>query len=306
MLRLNNDISIIIPTLNAAGGLRELLSMLSNQSVQACEIIVIDSSSDDLTVEIAQQGGCKVEIISSEEFGHGKTRNRAVGLGHGEILVFMTQDALPVDEFFLEGITKPIITGQAAAAYARQIAYDDAPIYEKFTREYNYPPQGEIRSEDDIERLGIKAIFFSNAASAFSREKFYQHGAFNEKAVMNEDMLLCAKMLFAGEKIAYVSDAKVYHSHNYTLFQQFQRYFSIGMFMDQAGEFLKSIPTGPAGKDFAIQQLKYLIKQGQPIVTLRTAVEIFLKWFAVLLGKNSRFLPEFLAGKFDYNRSLQK
>jgi rhamnosyltransferase len=58
---------------------------------------------------------------------------------------------------------------------------------------------------------------------------------FPEKLILGEDMVVAARMLQAGWSVAYVSDAQVYHSHGYTIAQEFKRYFDIGvMHQDQA------------------------------------------------------------------------
>ena len=55
-------------------------------------------------------------------------------------------------------------------------------------------------------------------------------GWFAEHLISTEDTYAGARMLLAGYTLAYVSDAMVYHSHNYTVFQEFKRYFDIGVF----------------------------------------------------------------------------
>ena len=46
----------------------------------------------------------KVEVhhLSKREFDHGGTRRRGVKYSDGEIFIFLTQDAMPVDEYLVE------------------------------------------------------------------------------------------------------------------------------------------------------------------------------------------------------------
>ena len=101
-------LTVIIPTLNAGRFLPNLLERLSSQTVSDKEIIVIDSASDDETVEVARSFGATVKPIVRREFNHGRTRNVAADDASGEYLVFLTQDALPVDGRLLENLIAPL------------------------------------------------------------------------------------------------------------------------------------------------------------------------------------------------------
>ena len=69
-------ISVIIPTLNAQKYIEKLIDKLKAQKLeQELEIIIIDSSSDDKTVQIARDAGARVLEINRDEFDHGGTRN---------------------------------------------------------------------------------------------------------------------------------------------------------------------------------------------------------------------------------------
>lgn len=284
------EVSVVIPTLNASRCLPGLLEVLKTQSEQPLEIIVIDSSSTDDTAVIARRAGCAVELISRAEFDHGGSRNRAASLARGELLVFMTQDAVPANERFLEELARPIRDGRAAAAYARQIPYPDAFPPEAFARAFNYPPVSSLRSQNDIPRLGLRAFFFSNVASVVSRTAFEAVGRFPERTVMNEDMLLCAKLLRAGHTVAYRAEAVVWHSHNYRLEQQFRRNFDIGAFVSQSGAALAETRAEGAGVKFALAQIGHLASSGAWAWIPRTTLELGLKFVAYQLGKRERLL----------------
>jgi rhamnosyltransferase len=290
-LRTTVNTSVIIPTLNASRYLPKLLEALKTQSDPPLEIIVIDSSSTDDTVSIAREAGCVVEVIPRADFDHGGTRNRAATIAQGELLAFMTQDALPSNSDFLTELARPIREGMAVAAYARQIPYPEAFPPEAFARAFNYPPISRLRSQADISSLGLRAFFFSNVASMVSRDAFEAVGRFPERTVMNEDMLLCAKILRAGYKVAYRAEATVFHSHNYRLGQQFRRNFDIGAFVAQSGAALGETRTGEAGVKFAFGQIKHLVSCGAWVWVPRTTLELGLKFVAYQLGRRERLIP---------------
>ncbi len=288
MLRLAmTNAAILIPTLGAARHLPALIPALARQRLRPRQVIVIDSSSQDATAALARAAGWEVEVIPRSEFNHGGTRNRAVRRCAADIdvLVFMTQDALPADDRFLEHLVRPIVSGEAAAAYARQIPYEDADPAEVFARGFNYPAQPARRTRDDIDRLGIRAFFFSNVASAIDRATFARLGGFPDDVVMNEDMLFCAKLLRDGGGVAYAADALVRHSHNYSIGQQFRRYFDIGAFLAAAGPALAGARSGGQGAAYVARLIAWLVRQGAIDEVPRAVVESGAKWLAFQLGR---------------------
>jgi rhamnosyltransferase len=286
-----SSISIVIPTLNAARYLPDQIRALRRQTLTPIEIIVIDSSSTDDSVTVARQHDCKVELIDRSTFDHGGTRNKAAHMTSGDVVVFMTQDALPIDEHFLANLVAPILAGTASASYARQIAYADAFPPEKLARAHNYPDRSHVLSADDIEARGLKAFFFSNVASAVRRTDFEAVGGFPDRTVMNEDMLLCSKLLRSGQRVAYCADAVVYHSHNYRLSQQFKRNFDIGAFVSQHGPQLGDVRTGMSGLRFAVDQIQALCRDGHWYWVPRTVADLGARFLAFRIGINERIVP---------------
>jgi len=277
--------------LQAQKYLAVLIPLLRAQTLPPDEIIIVDSSSTDDTVSVARKLGCQVEVISRASFNHGGTRNLGTTFATGQILVFMTQDVAPADTLFIEELTRPIRETQAVAAYSRQIAYPDAPPPEVFARDFNYPADSFLKGAEDIPRLGIKAYFFSDAASAVRRDVFDAVGRYPEQVIVNEDMWLCAKLLQAGHKVAYASRSNALHSHHYTLRQQFKRYFDTGVFMRQSQEILKGARAGGEGLRFLRQLVSYLVKQRRWSWIPYAIAESGVKFLAYHLGKREHLLP---------------
>ena len=61
-----------------------------------------------------------------------------------DIMVYMTQDALPADEKLIGNLIKPFENVKVKAAYARQLARGDCELLEKYTRNFNYPDKSRI------------------------------------------------------------------------------------------------------------------------------------------------------------------
>lgn len=283
--------SIIIPTLNAGDRLAVLVRALKEQSLPPLEIIIIDSSSDDGTENLAQSEGCIVEVIPRSEFDHGGTRNLGAQLARGDVLVFLTQDALPADHLFLERLIQPLQSSQSAAATARQIHYPDATPLEAFARHTNYPSESHIRSWDDVEEMGIMAFFFSDVASAVRRDAFENVGGFPEDVIVNEDMILCARLLEHAYSVVYQADSVVYHSHEYSLMDQFRRYFDIGVFFSQADQAFAGTKAEGRGLEFALGQIRFLHQRKAWLWIPRSLLESALKYLAFQIGQRASPLP---------------
>jgi rhamnosyltransferase len=286
--------TVVIPTWNGARHLPALIAALRSQSLAPEAILVIDSSSSDGSADLAARLGCQVEVIPQAEFNHGGTRNRGVHATSSAILVFLTQDALPADPQFLARLVEPIRSGTAAACFARQIPYDHASPPERMARGRNYPEAGQLRSAADIPRLGVRAYFFSNVASAVSRPDFLAVGGFPDDVIMYEDMVLCSRLLHAGRSVAYCADAVVRHSHDYSLGQQFRRYFDIGVFFASHGHLLPGAATSGEGLRFACHQVAWLMRRGHVLWALRSPLESACKFIGFRLGRLHLRLPAWL------------
>lgn len=283
--------SIIVPTWLAERYIRPLVKVLWQQTLKPLEIIIIDSSSSDQTAAIAQEMGCQVEVIPQAEFNHGGTRNRAARLAKGEILVFMTQDALPLDESFLQKLIEPIKQGRAVAAYARQIPYPDANPPEAFGRQFNYPAQSHLQTLAQLPHKGFKTFFYSDVASAVRAEVFWAMGGYPDWVIVDEDVYLCARLLRAGHTVAYAAEARVMHSHNYSLIQQFRRLFDVGVFVEQAGEMLAGAKTSGEGLRFVRYMTMHLAQTGAWGWILYGWLEAALKFVAYQMGRRHHWLP---------------
>jgi rhamnosyltransferase len=277
-------LSIIIPTFNAAPYIRELLERVQSQTVHPFEIIITDSSSEDNTVQIAEELGAKISVIPKHLFNHGGTRNKAAREAAGDILVFMTQDALPFDNHLLKILSDSLLQPDVAAAFARHIPNTDASLLERFARGFNYPEQSSLKGMADISTYGIKTFFSSDVCSAIKKETFLKAGMFPEGIRANEDMLLSAKLILNGYKIAYVADAKIIHSHRYSLLKQFRRYYNIGSSLRKNSWILKYAKAEGEGMRFVKEQISFVVKQRKYILIPYIFLEAIMKYIGFRLG----------------------
>jgi rhamnosyltransferase len=278
-------ISLIIPTLNAGKEIDRLLQSLNNQTVSLDEIIVIDSQSDDDTEKICRNYD-KITFIKIDrlQFDHGSTRDYAFRQSNGDFVLFLTQDALPVDEHYIEQILSPFQEEAVAMVSGRQIAKKDASEREKLTRNFNYPSRSSIKTQKDIPVLGIKTFFASDVCSAYRKSAYLQVGGFDSPLLTNEDLLIAARFIYKGYKIAYCAEAKVTHSHNFTLKQHFTRNFDIGAFMNMNSYIFQNIQTTQEGIKMVKQILSELIKKRHILQAIYYCCENGVKFFGYRLG----------------------
>src|SRR5215203_5014067 len=257
-------VSILIPTYNAASSLRALLDVLSRQRLPLFEIIMVDSSSTDSTLSIATTYGVQTHVIQKREFDHGGTRTFMGSLAKGDVLVYMTQDALPVDDTALPSLVSTLLADERiGAAFGRQIPHRDATLFARHLRGFNYPPQSDTRTIQDRERYGMKTFFCSNSFAAYRRKALESAGWFKADLLMGEDMQACARMLKEGYHIAYVAEACVYHSHNYSLRQEFKRYFDLGVFFKKEEWMLDEFGyVEGEGLRFILSEFSFLKRNG--------------------------------------------
>lgn len=259
----DQKVSVIIPTLNAEKDLPELLRSLAAQKHRIDEIIVVDSASVDKTPEICKANHrIRLIQIDREDFDHGRTRDMALRESIGDIVVFLTQDAVPVNEEFIDRLIAPLTEKNVAVSTGRQLPKTDATRMEQLVRKFNYPDQSHIRMKEDIPRMGIKTFFCSDVCAAYDRKLYLELGGFPYPVKTNEDMFFAARAIQNGYRVAYAADALVYHSHNLTLKEQYRRNYIQGYEMEKHRFLLGNVAQEPEGMRLVRYVSKELLRQG--------------------------------------------
>lgn len=293
----HHTISVIIPTYQGEKWLHALLVMLEQQTVVPDELIIIDSDSSDNTRAIAKQFQATVVKIPTRSFDHGGTRSMAARMAKGNILVYMTQDAIPEDMYALERLVTPLRENDSlAATFGRQLPNKDASLLSEHLRLFNYPAKGYVRCWQDRKKYGFKTIFISNSFAAYRKSCLAEVNYFPDNIIFGEDTCTLAKLLQRGYGVEYVSDARVYHSHNYTLVQDGKRYFDIGVLHSSEQTLVAQFgtPTG-AGKRFVLSEISFLFKRKKYILISQSLLRNILKYVAYGLGRRYSVLPRSLA-----------
>jgi len=287
-----NRAACLIPTYNGGTVWSASANAINSQSVTPELVYVIDSSSKDDTRKVAESYGFKIEVIQVSDFNHGGTRNNAAKeLSDFGVLIFMTQDAILNSSTELEKLLSYFNDDSIAAVCGRQLPHDDANPLAIHARLFNYPEKSCVKSASNIPTLGIKTSFMSNSFAAYRAKVFFELGGFPENTILAEDMYLTAKMIKAGYKVAYCAEAAVKHSHNYTPWQEFQRYFDIGVFHACEPWIREEFGgAGGEGMRFIRSELAFLWKTA-PLWIPRALITSACKLFGYKLGQKYRKLP---------------
>ena len=302
------NVQIIIPIFNPDDKFRRLLISLQKQSLKGISILIIDSGSDEIYRKwLWDDNRIIIKKIEQKSFNHGGTRQMGINMfPDKDIYIFLTQDAILADNKSIESIILAFNSENVGCAYGRQLPHEEASWFAGMARKINYPDKSYVRSYADRNKYGMKTAFISNSFAAYRREAMENIGGFPSNTVLSEDMWVAAKMLMHGWKIAYVSKAQVYHSHNYTVIQEFRRYFDIGVFHSRERWIKKKFGgAGGAGIDFIKKEITEIQKY-----CLKTQIRLFsemmirdsLKLVGYKIGELEFFLPILLKKKLSMCR----
>jgi rhamnosyltransferase len=282
----------VIPTYNASGCWNHLHAALERQGIGREQVLVVDSSSSDNTGKLVRRAGYQLKTIPKESFRHGATRQTAAkALPWADVLVYLTQDALPCGADSIACLLRAFDDPQVGAAYGRQLPREEADPIERHGRLFNYPATSDIRTFASRHRLGIKAAFFSDSFAAYRRTALEQVGGFPEDAIVSEEVTVVARMLMAGWKIAYQADATAHHSHPLTLRQESARYFDIGVHHGREAWLLENFGgAGGEGRAFVASEMRFLWRTNPSLIPLAT-IRNGLKWCSYQLGMREKYLP---------------
>ena len=192
------------------------------------DLRVIDSGSDDGTWEFLQAQAesfpvpLAMERIDPVEFDHGDTRNLLAARSRGELLVFLTQDAIPAGAQWLQKLVRNFEDERVGAAYCRNVPRPDARLLTQVFSANDLGYRAGRREERIDDRSAYEALSpeerrtlynFNDVASALRRELWERHPF--PRAFFGEDVLQARALLEAGFSVVYDDEACVEHSHDY-------------------------------------------------------------------------------------------
>lgn len=282
--------SLVIPVRNGGALLIECMRALMSQSAAPAEIIIFDTeSSDGAAAQLKNLAGktpFRFISVGRQEFDHGGTRNAALKLARHDWVLFVTQDAVCADSQTVAALLEAAAQPKVAAVYARQLGHADANPLAASARLINYGGERIVQNMQSAAALGIKTWFTSNSCCLWHKPTLTKAGGFASSLILGEDMHAAARIIQAGATIIYEPGAQVCHSHNYSAWQEFSRYFDIGVFHSQHAELL--FKAGTANKEgfrFVKRQASLLWKSAALLSLLRMPFHIAAKFLGYKLGR---------------------
>ncbi|MCP3919703.1 MAG: glycosyltransferase [bacterium] len=243
-MRPPRSVSVLMPTYQGMEFLDRVLDALAAQEIALeWDFHAIDSGSSDGTWELLHERResfpvpMRLERIHKVEFDHGDTRNLLAARSRGDLLVFLTQDAIPSSPRWLVTLVNNFHDPRVAAATCRNVARPDAdpltrifsagdPGYADRRRETRLPePEVYAELSPDERRLLYN---FNDVASAVRRELWERHPF--PRTSFGEDVLMARAMLEAGHTVVHDDEATVEHSHDYDAAETYARAWIDGRF----------------------------------------------------------------------------
>ena len=231
--------TVFIPVYNGERDhLEETLSALYRQVTDfKWDVLITDSGSSDNSVAIINHfsekyGNLRLLHLSKEEFSHGKTRQMAAEISQGEIMVYLTQDAVPHNEQWLAEMVRPfamhsdivaVLGNQKPRHYCfPAMKYDILAVF----NEQGVSDSLTFWQRLDESRRGkyTKESFYSDVCSAAPR-RFLTEKIGYRPVAYSEDYEYGKDILDAGYIKVYNAKAIVEHSNDVRLSEYRQRIF---------------------------------------------------------------------------------
>ena len=286
-------VDVLIPTYRPGKRLEVLLERLHKQSYPVHKILIMNTERSFFPEGLTDiYENVEVFHLTKAEFDHGGTRDLGIRKSSADIVVCMTQDALPADIHLLENLLAPFSQPDVWAAYARQLPAAGCSEVEKFTRSFNYPDESCVKGKEDLEKLGIKAFFCSNVCAAWRRDQYLKIGGFEKKTIFNEDMIYAGTLIRQGGQIAYCGDARVIHSHNYSMMEQFHRYFDLAVSQVMHPEVFGGVRSESEGMRLVKKTIAHCLSIKKPWLIWQVVTQNAGKLLGYKAGQRYKKLPK--------------
>lgn len=208
-------ISVGILTKNGGELFRACIKAVSEQEIdQNYEIVVLDSGSTDDTIQIATKYGARIEKYSKEHFDFGSARDELCEKCEGEIIVHLSQDAIPQSEKWLAAMAKEIVNGRSDFVQGTELNETKTFYWEKERGFYLSTRMDEFFSKNKL-TIGLSTVCLAGKREHFVKYKF-------SPSLAAEDKFFQSK-LPKDLNITKCTEHRVHHSHSYNLKSLFAR-----------------------------------------------------------------------------------
>jgi rhamnosyltransferase len=292
-------VSVVIPVKNGMDTLSACLNGIFGQSIsERLEVIILDSASNDGTLEFLKQFPVRIIPVPPKEFNHGDTRNLGVREAKGEFVLLTVQDAEPADSQWIERMLEHFVDPEVAAVCGQQIVKADRsknPLQWFRPQSEAEPFSYQFKNPEEFTRLSGKeqhAYCHWDDVNAMYRKSMKDTIPFR-RLMFSEDTLWAKDALSAGYKIVYDYRARVYHYHHQNFKFYFKRSYIILYQNYKFYDYIK-YPSNPITKKLQIivRLLKFNeLGMGEKLKWMKyNLILVLAAWLAALVfAFNARF-----------------
>lgn len=210
--------SVVVRVLNERENLNQLIKILEDQKKVEFELIVIDSGSQDGTVEMLKDYNFNYPFyftsIQKDEFSFGKALNEAIYVStFKKIILSISAHCFPTNSYYLYNMVKHFDDVEIGLVYGRQIGDSRSPLSE-VNHLFRWFPEKNDFPEN---------LFCNNGSSAF-RYSDWEKFKFDERVSGCEDVLYSLMLNTNNKKVLYEPDSIVTHFHDENFKTVFNRY----------------------------------------------------------------------------------
>lgn len=328
-------IDVIIPTFRPGRDFEKLIDRLRRQTVVPDNIIIVNTlprpvrreekngsiidfasipeKTDSLSIRgedgfiitfynDGDNGKVSIYNIRQDEFDHGATRDYGIAMSDAEFIVLMNQDALPLDKRMIEELVRPFEDKTVACSYGRQFCKKGADKTQVLLKKCYFPDKPCIKSGADLKKKGMETYFCSNACAAYRRSIYNELGGFGVRTIFNEDVVLGAKIIGEGYKIAYTPAARVRYHKVYDAKQSFQRSFDLGVLSSQYRDLFKAAGTITEEEPAVKKTAGKLVKENEFIKLSKLLMLDAIETVGYEAGINYEKIPAQLIRKLTLNK----
>ena len=213
------EASIVIRTLNESKYLENLLKGIHKQNYRDWEIVLVDSGSTDGTRDIAARYGARIFHIPQNEFTFGRSLNVGCREARGQYLVFVSGHVWPITNNWLANLLKPFAEPSIAMVYGRQRGTGNNTLPETRDLEMQFGGVSHILVDEPKGNNGNAAI----------RRDLWSEQPFDESLTGLEDVDWARNIEGKNYRVYYAADAAVYHVHEESLKQIYNRHLREGI-----------------------------------------------------------------------------
>lgn len=208
-------VTVLIRAFNEEKHLGSVLDALDDQSYRDFETILVDSGSTDRTLEIAKGRCTEILEISSHDFTFGYSLNIGYRNSAGEIVVNLSAHAVPADGEWLASLVSGFEDQNVAMTYGRQIGAATT----KFSEQRDFE---KMFGQSPTDRPLLRC--YANNANSAIRRALWLEEVWGEHLTGLEDIAWAKAFVEKGYTVRYRPGAVVYHIHEESWHQVYNRY----------------------------------------------------------------------------------